>query len=50
MEACGSNIKNIGKRRSKHKACRSRQITYKQAWKNMDLNLKSKVWNIGEED
>ena len=45
MEACGSNIKNIGKRRSKHKkhgikhkACRSRKITYKQAWKNMDLN------------
>ena len=38
------NIKNIGKRRSKHgkrgikhKARRSRKITYKQAWKNMGL-------------
>ena len=45
MEACESKHQNIVKRRSKHgkhglkhKACRSRQITYKQAWKNMDLN------------
>ena len=39
------NIKNIGKKRSKHrkhgikhKACRSRQLTHKQAWKTIDLN------------